>query len=184
MGLQQPLLGDPSPSAPPLAPPPHGAPGLMLRDTPYAAASAPPGAAPGYPPYEQQQQQQQQQRAFAAGGGGGAYPAVPAHGYPAPPTHAPYAPPPVVERTTTVIYETPVIQRVTAAPVLQMCPACGHTGATRVKRERGCCTWLQCFGMCWLFCPLFWLPCCLDCSKDLVHRCSSCGAEVARISPC
>jgi hypothetical protein len=91
---------------------------------------------------------------------------------------------PIVHTTTTHLYEGPVIQRVSLAPVLQMCPACGHTGPTRVRRERGYCTWLQSFALCWTFCPLFWLPCCLNCSKDLVHRCGACNAEVARITPC
>ncbi|KIZ03065.1 hypothetical protein MNEG_4898 [Monoraphidium neglectum] len=181
--LQQPLLaGDPpatTPTAPPLSP---EQPSLVIRQTAYAAASAPPsaGTAVGYPPYEAQL------RDAAAGG---AYPSVYSIGSTPPPppqhyqqqqqqqqqqhhhqhqpAHAPYAPP-VVERT--IFYEGPVIQRVSAAPVLQICPACGHTGPTRVRRERGCCTWLQCFGLCWLFCPLFWLPCCLDCSRDRPHN--------------
>lgn len=91
---------------------------------------------------------------------------------------------PAVVQHHTHVYEGPLIQRVSLAPVLQVCPSCGHTGPTRVKRERGCCTWLQCFTLCWLFCPAFWVPCCLDCSKDLVHRCGQCNTEVARITPC
>jgi hypothetical protein len=95
-----------------------------------------------------------------------------------------YSAPIVQTHTHVIMTDGPIIRRVSLAPVLQMCPSCGHTGATRVKRERGCCTWLQAFGMCWLFCPLFWLPCCLNCSKDTVHRCGACRAEVARITPC
>jgi hypothetical protein len=41
-----------------------------------------------------------------------------------------------------------------------------------------------CFGLCWVCCPLFWLPFCLDCDKDIVHHCGACGTEVARVRPC
>jgi hypothetical protein len=35
----------------------------------------------------------------------------------------------------------------------------------QVKRESGCCAWATAFAMCWLCCPLFWLPFCLDCDR-------------------
>lgn len=175
--LQQPLLGgDPNaaPSAPPLVQSTTGA---------YAAAAAPPGA---YPPYDQQQQGSYP---AALGTPHGAYAPIPPPPPPPPSARSVAYTAPMVQTHTTHIVamsdQPLILQRVSRlAPALQMCPSCGRTGATRVRRERGCCTWLQAFGMCWLFCPLFWLPCCLDCSKDVVHRCSDCGAEVARITPC
>lgn len=194
--LHQPLLGggasgDGDASAPPLPP------------MPQHQHEQQPAIGP-YPPYQQQQQQQQQeqhnhphhqqqQQPSYAPPSVIAY--APATAPPPSRTPAPYAmapPPPIAVvhhhpgggTTTHVCAHGPLIQRVTLAPMAQVCPACGSAGPTRVRRERGCCTWLQCFAMCWLFCPLFWLPCCLDCSKDLVHRCGNCGAEVARVTPC
>eukprot|EP00775_Hariotina_reticulata_P005319 gene5320-5554_t len=69
-------------------------------------------------------------------------------------------------------------------PQFTTCPACGYSGPSTVKRESGLCTYAACIGLWWLFCPLFWLPFCLDCDKDLVHRCGVCNAELARTKPC
>jgi hypothetical protein len=110
---------------------------------------------------------------------------APVFAHPPPPHPAPGAlEAPIVQHTVTHVYDRPLIQNVSLAPVLQMCPSCGHTGATRVRRERGCCTWLASFGLFWVCCPFFWLPCCMASCKDTVHRCKNCGAEVARIAPC
>lgn len=134
--MQQPASLQPLSPLPNPPPPPLALPAASyppVMGTP-SFPPQPPAASP--PPMQPPMQQQQQ-------------------------TSAPYAPPVVQHHTH--VYEGPLIQRVTLTPVLQICPSCGHTGATRVRRERGCCTWLQCFTMCWLFCPLFWLPCCLNC---------------------
>ncbi|GBF98387.1 hypothetical protein Rsub_10782 [Raphidocelis subcapitata] len=164
--LNQPLLAPAdggAPSAPPL---------LDASGAAYAPAAAPPGPAAGYPPYAQQQR-------------GAAAPYAPPAvlGAPLYAQHPPLEAP-IVQHTTTHIYDRPLIQNVSLAPVLQMCPSCGHTGATRVRRERGCCTWLAAFGLFWVCCPIFWLPCCIASCKDTVHRCKNCGTEVARIAPC
>lgn len=99
-------------------------------------------------------------------------------------------PPPVhvVEQHTYVhlpSQDEPLITRSSCAmPRHITCPACFSSTSTVVSRQSGCCTYLACFGLCWVFCPLFWLPFCLDCDKDIVHRCAACGTEVARIPPC
>lgn len=101
------------------------------------------------------------------------------HGFlpPAPDAH-------VIHHTHLHIPDGPVITRIHSCPRLHVCPRCGTTGPTVVRRESGCCAYLACFSMCWLFCPLFWLPFCLDCDRDLVHRCGKCRTEIARIKPC
>lgn len=164
---QQPLLQQQDavpPSAPPLV---YGG---QLQQAGYAPAYAPPPAlpqpAPGYPavPVLQQPAMLQQQQQLS------------------------YAPPPpqlVAQHTHIHMPDEPLITRLAAAaPRQAVCPACQAAGPTQVRREAGCCTYLAVAAICW-WCPLCaCLPCCLDGCKDLVHRCSVCGSELARVRPC
>ncbi|KAF6261038.1 hypothetical protein COO60DRAFT_819685 [Scenedesmus sp. NREL 46B-D3] len=167
-GLQTPLLNDgPPPSAPPLG----------FQQQPDYPQVPPPGLLQppaGYPgpgvtsvPTPAQQQHMAGQR-------------IALLQHQMPPAHHP-----AMESHTVHVHLTddPHLTRIQATPRLHVCPACHSTGPTLVKRESGCCAWGTAFAMCWLCCPLFWLPFCLDCDRDLVHRCGVCGTEVARVKP-
>ncbi|WIA33542.1 hypothetical protein OEZ86_006666 [Tetradesmus obliquus] len=169
-GLQTPLLSEgPPPSAPPLGfqqqpeypqmPPP----GLMQAPAGYPGASV--MGVPAPPQLQQQQMAGPQMMLL--------------HSQMAPPAQS------AMDSHTVHVHLTdnPRLTRIQATPRLHVCPACNATGPTLVKRESGCCAWATAFAMCWLCCPLFWLPFCLDCDRDLVHRCGVCGTEVARVKP-
>ncbi|CAD8073515.1 unnamed protein product [Paramecium primaurelia] len=63
-------------------------------------------------------------------------------------------------------------------PTLIKCFKCGWLGVTKVKNKIGKATLCASLLLLVLFCPLFWLPCCLKSCQDKVHFCQSCGIIV------
>lgn len=154
---------------------------------------APPGSEPAYPSAPPLQ----------TGAPLPAYPYVPA-GYPAPPPlHIPpqpriAAPPGYAAAGVPTSSQLPPLlvpphaapptvhvslHAAGGAPAPLTCPACLAVGRTVVRRESGCIAWLTSLALCFVCCPAFWVPFCLDCDRDLVHRCASCGTEVGRVRP-
>ncbi|XP_023219657.1 lipopolysaccharide-induced tumor necrosis factor-alpha factor homolog [Centruroides sculpturatus] len=63
-------------------------------------------------------------------------------------------------------------------PVKFTCPNCKREGTTFVQMENGRFAYLATFVTCLVFLPLFFVPLCIDATKDIIHTCPFCHAIV------
>ncbi|XP_067137727.1 lipopolysaccharide-induced tumor necrosis factor-alpha factor homolog [Centruroides vittatus] len=63
-------------------------------------------------------------------------------------------------------------------PVKFTCPNCKREGTTFVQMENGRFAYLATFVTCLVFLPLFFVPLCIDATKDTIHTCPFCHVIV------
>jgi predicted RNA-binding Zn-ribbon protein involved in translation (DUF1610 family) len=63
-------------------------------------------------------------------------------------------------------------------PVSLQCPYCNRQVVTRVVTEPGSGTYCASLLICFIFWPLFFLPCLCKDTQDTVHFCPNCGTEI------
>merc|ERR1712080_25912 len=78
--------------------------------------------------------------------------------------------PAIVQPTQPVVYD--------AFPKNVICPNCHQNVTTTCAYETGTMTYLVALLLCFLICPCFWVPFCIDGCKDVHHTCPSCHTEI------
>ncbi|CAL1277588.1 unnamed protein product [Larinioides sclopetarius] len=63
-------------------------------------------------------------------------------------------------------------------PMRVTCGNCQRAVMTTTTRENGACAYISTLFICFLCCPCFWIPLCLDSCKDVHHSCPGCGARL------
>jgi hypothetical protein len=88
----------------------------------------------------------------------------------------PQVPPP--QMAATIIVTTG--QSLGAYPQQITCPKCMYTGVSETLPTAGLLAWLIAGGCC--LAGLFWgpclIPCCIDATQDIVHRCANCKTYI------
>ncbi|XP_074600472.1 lipopolysaccharide-induced tumor necrosis factor-alpha factor homolog [Brevipalpus obovatus] len=85
---------------------------------------------------------------------------------------------------TQVVHQTQVAAAASQAnygpfPVFVQCPGCSNSINTRTSHTTGLVTWLSCLCCCIMGCLVCWcLPFCMDCTRDVEHRCPHCNRKL------
>ncbi|XP_075239926.1 lipopolysaccharide-induced tumor necrosis factor-alpha factor-like [Convolutriloba macropyga] len=61
------------------------------------------------------------------------------------------------------------------------CPSCQRSVWSNTHTEIGIATWLWSALLCFIFCPLFWIPFVCDPCKDISHTCPICNYKLAEM---
>ena len=76
------------------------------------------------------------------------------------------------------LYSHPVDLSESQVPAKFFCITCQAAETSKVQNEVGTGVIVSSALLCFVFIPLFWIPCCIGTCKDKVHKCPKCGEVV------